>query len=164
MSNGSSRNPGPPDNPAQNWDHPNGLGWHVWRRAQSTGLSAQSIQRDLARLHTDILKDRALLLADIRRRWSLGGNSGVHRFGLNLPLIWARPRLSHGSSTSLLPSSLSLSLLHAAVPPILPSVSELSPVSGAIELPQAMRTKGDEQVKAVVQRNDAPLLADIRRR
>jgi hypothetical protein len=156
MSNGSSRNSSHPGNPAQNWDHPNSLGWQVWRRAHSTGLSTQSVQRDLARFRINILQDHAPLLAHIRRRWSLEGNSVVDRFGLNLPLIWARPRLFHGSSEShQLPSFTPLALRRAAEPPILPSGFELPPVSGVAELPQAMRTKGDEQIseKAVVQKN-----------
>src|SRR5262245_53260978 len=147
MSNGSSRNSGHPNNPAQNWDHPNGLGWQVWRRAQSTGLSTQSILRDLARFRTNIQQDHAPLLADIRRRWSLGRNSVVDRFGLNLPLIWARPRLFQGSSKSHhLPSFTPLALYRAPELPILPSVFELSPLLGVTESPQAMRTKHDEQI------------------
>jgi hypothetical protein len=57
---------------ARNWDRPDGLGWHLWRRAHSTGLSTQQLQRDLARFRSNIFMDRASLAADIRRRWGLG--------------------------------------------------------------------------------------------
>src|SRR5215471_13217414 len=99
MSNGSSRNPGHPNNSAQNWDHPNGLGWQVWRRAHSTGLSTQSIQRDLVRFRTNILKDPAPLASDIRRRWGVGGNTSVDRFGLDLPLFLGHSPFFRGSTS-----------------------------------------------------------------
>src|SRR5262245_21102932 len=103
MSNGSSRNPGHPDNPAQNWDHPNSLGWQVWRRAQSTGLLTQPIQRDLARFHANTLRNPAPLASDIRRRWRVGENSSVYRFGLDLPLFFGRAP-SYPGTTSHHPS------------------------------------------------------------
>src|SRR5262249_34241984 len=84
MSNGSSENS---RDRSHSWDHPNGLGWQVWRRAQSTGLLTQPIQRDLARFRASALRNPAPLVSDIRRRWRLGENTSVYRFGLDLPLF-----------------------------------------------------------------------------
>src|SRR5215831_4939321 len=96
MSNGSSENS---LDGSHSWDHPNGLGWQVWRRAQSTGLLTQPIQRDLARFRANTLRNPALLVSDIRRRWRVGENTSVYRFGLDLPLFlgWVPPYRS-GSS------------------------------------------------------------------
>src|SRR5262249_40218742 len=90
MSNGSSENS---RDRSRSWDHPNGLGWQVWRRAQSTGLLTQPIQRDLARFRANTLRNPALLVSDIRRRWRVGENTSVYRFGLDLPLFlgWVPP-------------------------------------------------------------------------
>src|SRR5215470_5577 len=87
MSNGSPGNSDEPANLSRSWDHPDSLGWQVWRRAQSTGLLTQPIQRDLARFRADILKDITPLASDIRRRWGLSGNTNLNRFGLDLPLF-----------------------------------------------------------------------------
>src|SRR5499426_320284 len=84
MSNGSSENS---RDRSHSWDHPNGLGWQVWRRAQSTGLLTQPIQRDLARFRANALRNPAPLVSDIRRRWRVGENISVYRFGLDLPLF-----------------------------------------------------------------------------
>src|SRR5215510_2837272 len=93
MSNGSSGDSADPVSKSRNWDHPNGLGWQLWRRAQSTGLLTQPIQRDLARFRDNTLRDPAPLASDIRRRWRVGENSSVYRFGLDLPLFlgWVPP-------------------------------------------------------------------------
>ena len=90
MSNGSSENF---RDRSHSWDHPNGLGWQVWRRAQSTGLLTQPIQRDLARFRANTLRNPAPLVSDIRRRWRVGENTSVYRFGLDLPLFlgWVPP-------------------------------------------------------------------------
>ena len=79
---------------SRNWDQPDGLGWQVWRRARSTALLTQPTQRDLARLRSNILRDPAPLLTDIRRRWALG-DSVVNRFSLSLPLFWVQRRAFH---------------------------------------------------------------------
>src|SRR5262249_38950028 len=84
MSNGSSENS---RDRSHSWDHPNGLGWQVWRRAQSTGLLTQPIQRDLARFRANTLRNPAPLVSDIRRRWRVRENTTVYRFGLDLPLF-----------------------------------------------------------------------------
>src|SRR5215813_7666819 len=96
MSNGSSENS---RDRSHSWDHPSGLGWQVWRRAQSTGLLTQPIQRDLARFRANTLRNPAPLVSDIRRRWRVGENTSVYRFGLDLPLFlgWVPPYRS-GSS------------------------------------------------------------------
>ena len=86
MSNGSSGNSGEPVSRARNWDHPNGLGWEVWRRVQSTGLLTQPIQRDWSRFHANTLRHPAPLASEIRRRWGVGGNPSIGRFALDLPL------------------------------------------------------------------------------
>src|SRR5215813_6996003 len=90
MSNGSSENS---RDRSHRWDHPSGLGWQVWRRAQSTGLLTQPIQRDLARFRANTLGNPAPLVSDIRRRWRVGENTSVYRFGLDLPLFlgWVPP-------------------------------------------------------------------------
>src|SRR5262249_31859013 len=90
MSNGSSENS---RDRSHSWDHPNGLGWQVWRRAQSTGLLTQPIQRDLARFRANTLRNPAPLVSDIRRRWRVRENTSVYRFGLDLPLFlgWVPP-------------------------------------------------------------------------
>src|SRR5262245_32520536 len=99
MSNGLYRNSADLATRAQNWNQPNGLGWQVWRRAHSTGLSTQSIQRDLARFRTNILMDPAPLASDIRRRWGVGGNTSVDRFGLDLPLFLGHSPFFRGSTS-----------------------------------------------------------------
>jgi hypothetical protein len=99
MSNGLSRNSADLATHAQNWNQPNGLGWQVWRRAQSTGLLTQPIQRDLARLRTNILNDPARLASDIRRRWGVDGNTGADRFGLDLPLFLGHSPFFRGSTS-----------------------------------------------------------------
>src|SRR5215510_10621682 len=90
MSNGSSENF---RDRSHSWDHPNGLGWQVWRRAQSTGLLTQPIRRDLARFRANTLGNPAPLVSDIRRRWRVGENTSVYPFGLDLPLFlgWVPP-------------------------------------------------------------------------
>src|SRR5262245_29018403 len=102
MSNGSSENS---HDRSRSWDHPNSLGWQVWRRAQSTGLLTQPIQRDLARFRANTLRNPAPLVSDIRRRWRVGENSSVYRFGLDLPLFlgWVpsyRGSISHHLSVA----------------------------------------------------------------
>src|SRR5215813_8292005 len=99
MSNGLYRNSADLATHAQNWNQPNGLGWQVWRRAQSTGLLTQLIQRDLARFRTNILMDPAPLASDIRRRWGVGGNTSVDRFGLDLPLFLGHSPFFRGSTS-----------------------------------------------------------------
>jgi hypothetical protein len=71
----------------------------VWRRAQSTGLLTKPIQRDLARFRATVLREPASLAYDIRRRWGVGGNSSVYRFGLDLPLFLGRDPFFHGSTS-----------------------------------------------------------------
>jgi hypothetical protein len=87
MSNESSVNSVEMVDRARSWDHPNGLGWQLWRRAQSTGLLIQPIQRDLALFRASI-RDPAPLASDIRRRWGVGANTSVDRFGLDLPFFF----------------------------------------------------------------------------
>src|SRR5262245_3165436 len=97
MSNGSSGNSADPVSHSRNWDHPNGLGWRLWRRAQSTGLLTQPIQRDLARFHANTLRNPTPLVSDIRRRWRVGEDSSVYRFGVDLPLFLGRVPSYRGS-------------------------------------------------------------------
>ena len=80
MSDRPFENPGDATDRSRHWDHPDGLGWQLWRRAHSTGLSTQQIQRDVVRFRSYILMDRAPLAADIRRRWGLGQEPVGHRF------------------------------------------------------------------------------------
>ena len=97
MSNESSVNSVERVDRARNWDHPNGLGWQLWRRAQSTGLLIQPIQRDLALFRASI-RDPAPLASDIRRRWGVGANTSVDRFGLDLPFFLGRFPFFRGST------------------------------------------------------------------
>ena len=97
MANGSSVSSRGVENRAHNWDDPNGLGWRLWRRAQSTGLLTQSIQRDLARFRTDVLRDPVPLASEIRNRWAAGGNVVSPWFGGDLPFFLGRFPLFHRS-------------------------------------------------------------------
>ena len=97
MSNESSVNSVEIMDRARNWDHPNGLGWQLWRRAQSTGLLTQPIQRDLARFRASV-RDPAPLASDIRRRWGVDANTSVNRFGLDLPFFLQRFPFFRGST------------------------------------------------------------------
>ena len=104
MSNESSVNSVERVDRARNWDHPNGLGWQLWRRAQSTGLLIQPIQRDLALFRASI-RDPAPLASDIRRRWGVGANTSVDRFGLDLPFFLGRFPFFRGSTAQHLSES-----------------------------------------------------------
>lgn len=76
--------------PLRHWDQPDGLGWQLWRRVHATGLSTQQTRRDVGRLRSHILMDRAPLAADIRRRWGLGQETAGYQFPLDFPLFHAR--------------------------------------------------------------------------
>src|SRR5215831_1065746 len=69
------------------WDDPNGLGWQVWRRAQSTGLIVERTRTQLARRRIGGVSAHHALAADIRRRWGIGWPAAWH--GGNLPLFAA---------------------------------------------------------------------------
>jgi hypothetical protein len=98
MSNESSVNSVEMVDRARSWDHPNGLGWQLWRRAHSTGILTQPIQRDLARFRASI-RDPAPLASDIRTRWGVGANTRVDRFGLDLPFFLGRFPSFRGSTS-----------------------------------------------------------------
>jgi hypothetical protein len=156
MSNGSFGNSSDPISRSRNWDHPNGLGWQVWRRAQSTGLLTQPIQRDLARFRANTFRSRVPLLADIQRRWALTSDPVVNRFSLNLPLLWVHPRIFRDSPSPELPALAAWSLPPHPEPSVAFPAVELSPLlSARTEFPKAMMTKGRERAskEVVVQRN-----------
>jgi hypothetical protein len=90
MSEGLFENRGDTTGQEPHWDHPDGLGWHLWRRAHSTGLLTQLIQRDVQRFGGRSLMDRAPLADDIRRRWGLDQEPAGDRFHLDVPLFYAR--------------------------------------------------------------------------
>ena len=127
---------------SRTWDQPDGLGWQVWRRARSTALLTQPTQRDLARLRSNILRDPAPLLTDIRRRWALG-DSVVNRFSLSSPLLWVQRRAFH-DGVGVEPAVL------APLSPRYPGITDVASsalpptLSGASELPQVMKTAGGE--------------------
>jgi hypothetical protein len=99
MAEGLFENRGDTTGQAPHWDHPDGLGWHLWRRAHSTGLLTQPIQRDLKRFGGRTLMDRAPLADAIRRRWGLGQEPAGYRFHLDLPLFYVHfPRYDTGPS------------------------------------------------------------------
>ncbi|HEY7560391.1 MAG TPA: hypothetical protein VIH18_36925 [Candidatus Binatia bacterium] len=75
MANESSEDSGGMAIGAANWEQPDGLGWQLWRRAQTTGLLTQPIQRQLARSRAVFLRDLVPLATAIRRRWATGENS-----------------------------------------------------------------------------------------
>src|SRR5215472_7388583 len=89
MSIGSSGKAGGLGDHSQGWNDPNGLGWQLWRRAQSTGLLVRQVQRQLARLRISSLSSRHSLASEIRGRWGLGRGS---RSGGDLPLFLGRFR------------------------------------------------------------------------
>src|SRR5215831_1627255 len=89
MSIGSSGKAGGLGDHSQGWNDPNGLGWQLWRRAQSTGLLVRQVQRQLARLRISSLSSRHSLASEIRGRWGLGRGS---RSGGDLPLFLRRFR------------------------------------------------------------------------
>src|SRR5215831_8881055 len=69
------------------WDDPNGLGWQVWRRAQSTGLVVERTRTQLARRRLGGVSAHHALAADIRRRWGIGWPAAWR--GGDLPLFAA---------------------------------------------------------------------------
>ena len=85
------------------WNDPNGLGWQVWRRTQSTGLLAQHVQRQLARLRIGSLSGRRSLASEIQRRFRMGGR-GVWPGG-DLPLFWGLFRWFGPSRWSYVPTA-----------------------------------------------------------
>jgi len=144
MANESSEDRGGRAKHSRNWDQPDGLGWEVWRRARSTALLSQPMQRDLARLRTHVLRDPAPLLTDIRRRWALAEDSVVDRFSLSSPLFWARRRVFH-DGVSAEPAGLApLSSRRTAQTDVASSAFH-PPLSGATELPHAVKTMGGER-------------------
>src|SRR5215831_11445710 len=82
------------------WDDPNGLGWQVWRRAQSTGLVVERTRTQLARRRLGGVSAHHALAADIRRRWGIGWPAAWR--GGDLPLfaahfaVLAATRWQHG--------------------------------------------------------------------
>ncbi len=96
MANGLSEDSGGVEKRARNWENPDGLGWEVWRRAGSTGLLSQRIQREVARFRRDVLRDPVPLASEIQRRWGSGGNIARAGFGM-LPLFWGRVPFSHAN-------------------------------------------------------------------
>src|SRR5262245_14197935 len=68
------------------WDDPNGLGWQVWRRAQSSGLIVPRIRAQLTQRRIGGVSGPALA-ADIRRRWGIGSPAAWR--GGELPLFAA---------------------------------------------------------------------------
>src|SRR5262249_38873935 len=89
MSIGSSGKAGGWGDHSQGWNDPNGLGWQLWRRAQSTGLLVRQVQRQLDRLRISSLSSRHSLASEIRGRWGLGRGS---QSGGDLPLFLGRFR------------------------------------------------------------------------
>src|SRR5215468_972369 len=69
------------------WDDPSGLGWQVWRRAQSTGLVVERTRTQLARRRLGGVSAHHALAADIRRRWGVGWPAAWR--GGDLPLFAA---------------------------------------------------------------------------
>src|SRR5215831_4737185 len=69
------------------WDDPNGLGWQVWRRAQSTGLVVERTRTQLARRRLGGVSAHLALAADIHRRWGIGWPAAWR--GGDLPLFAA---------------------------------------------------------------------------
>ncbi len=74
----------------RHWDDPNGLGWKLWRRAHSTGLSSSRIQKIIGLMHTNTLVAHNPLMADIHRRWGLNQKRAGGGYSLGFPLVVAR--------------------------------------------------------------------------
>ena len=94
----SSKDPVGPARRSPIWDQPDGLGWEVWRRAQSTPISAQAMQRSLARSRRNFLKDPVPLASEFRARWTSSGYIAAARFGGDLPLFSGHFPINHRSS------------------------------------------------------------------
>jgi hypothetical protein len=148
MSEGLFENRGDAPGQAPHWDHPDGLGWHLWRRAHSTGLLAQPIQRDLGRLRSHTLIDRAPLADDIRRRWGLGQEPAGYRFPLDLPLFYTRFPRYDASPSEAQPASTVQLLRRSTDVPSLSVLSRRLPLSEGLGLSQTM------QLERLVSRSD----------
>src|SRR5215813_11489112 len=148
MSDRPFENPGDATDRLRHWDHPDGLGWQLWRRAHSTGLSTQQLQRDLGRLRSHILMDRAPLAADIRRRWGLSQGPAVYRFSLDMPLFYARFPLFYARSPHEPPSSTVRPLRHAADVPLVSGPSRRSPLAGVSGLSKAIQMERPAQISS----------------
>ena len=148
MSNSPFENPGDVTDRLRHWDHPDGLGWQLWRRVHATGLSTQQLQRALGRLRGHILLDRASLAADIRRRWGLNQGPAVHRFSLDLPLFYARFPLFYASPPHEPLSSTLQPLRHAADVPLVSGLSRKSPLVGASGLSRAIQMERPAQISS----------------
>src|SRR5713101_1093524 len=140
MSSGSSESPGGATDRLRNWDHPDGLGWQLWRRVHSTGLLSTQIQRDLARLRANILMNRAPLVADIQRRWGLGQDPVGNRFHPDLPFFFARFPLFYANTPYEQPASPRRSLRPSVDAPSVSSLSGMSRLSGISGPSTVMKT------------------------
>jgi hypothetical protein len=148
MSNSPFENPGDVTDRLRHWDHPDGLGWQLWRRVHATGLSTQQLQRALGRLRGHSLMDRASLAADIRRRWGLNQGPAVHRFSLDLPLFYARFPLFYASPPHEPLSSTLRPLRHTADVPLVSGLSRRSPLVGVSGLSRAIQMECPAQISS----------------
>jgi hypothetical protein len=107
MPNTPGENRGDSTDRSHRWDYPDGLGWRLWRRAHSTGLLTQHIQRILVHFRRHTFMDAAPLAAEIRRRWGLGQDRTAHWFGADLPLFYGYTRfpLSYADTSYEQPTS-----------------------------------------------------------
>jgi hypothetical protein len=183
MANESSENTGATVSRAPNWDHPDGLGWRLWRRAQTTGLLTQPIQRQLARSQAVFPRDPVPLATAIRRRWAAGENAGAAWYLGDLPFFLERfalsqarlePQLSMPRFTTARRSvnASPVSSAHAIAPGPVATTSTSSPsAGGAGEAAQAMAVKPQSAggsdynpANSVAQRNQplSPSLTEVK--
>lgn len=85
------------------WNDPHGLGWHVWRRNHSMGVSNQQDRH----VRSHILSRHGLLSNDIAKRWRLGLRPYAGAQHLKLPLVISSPLRDgpRGQSTRMPPQS-----------------------------------------------------------
>ena len=128
MANGSLENSNG-TNGSGGWDHADGLGWQLWRRASSLTLSAPGLQRYLARSRRNFAKNPVPLLSIIQRRWAASGYSFAG-FAGDLPFFWgyypAHQTSTRSQGSQLWPGSSSRATTSSLRAPAAPGLARLS--------------------------------------
>src|SRR5215475_4164484 len=150
MSSGLTEGPGGDTDRSHNWDHPDGLGWQLWRRTRATGLLTTQIQRDVARLRAHISLPHVSLAAEIHRRWGLGQDSIAHRYHPNLPFLVPRFPFFYPSAPHEQLSSMQRSPRGFVDAPSVSSLFGRSHSSRLFGWPTAMTTEHTVQRSSVV--------------
>ncbi len=77
-------------NRKNNWDNPDGLGWQLWLRNRTFGLSSESIQRQVGQFSSIGLLGLPSLADDIQKRWQINRKQGPYAFNSDLPFFSGR--------------------------------------------------------------------------